>query len=307
MSYHFSFVPGKESFFELMERAKRVGIRVLPTGKIMIRRRVWNSGESRLAEVSYSTFKEALRSFRHIYPSSLARAIKHRETLNRFNCFRERLKSPTPDSLEKRRLVIAEFVSLISEFSGVRCQNLTELRAHLKDTHGLTACLAELLGDKNWGAACCKIIYQINPRLRSEHSRILGYQSRIRYKEQLLGKIWMHDRWILGRVRGAVIEFGKHYDQVEATGEGFLSLVQELASLVEFIVRVEFDFRMRSACENLKAIQKSFLAAKKLTLTAKTELRRAQFNLRNYQRWLELEDSYEDMTPERQQYFVGVV
>lgn len=307
MNFYYQYDPSQDSITELLKIASRNSIKFSPMGKITVERAGWNRGEISSVVTTYKTFLEALRAHKHTVQSLLKRARFNRLQLEELKGFHQWLFAATHlDRTEKQRQAVDWLLRLSSTFSGVRCRNLVELRAHLRSPKLIAKSLHELLEDRRWGAACCKIIFRLNPLLSQEHHRLLEQIPGVMFKEQVIGKIWRHDRWCCERIRDLVIDFGRKFDEVEESAIGFDELMKNLEQVIATI-QFPFDYRMKNAKQNLESLRKALKARPPDYRGARAELKKAQLNLRNYRSWLYLPDSYEGMTLEKRQYFARVV
>lgn len=310
MNMAFTFSPGKDSFFALHKMAKERGITVSPFGKITIRRRDWTAGQNRLVSVTFLTYREAIRSLRHTVDGIFASSRFRRGLANELRLFHAWLLEQDHDSpVGKKAKAEQWLLSMVSALTVVRCQNLVALRRELNDAGEVSRSLQELLKEKRWGAACCKLIYRLNPDASTEVRRVLEQVPKILEREQILGKLWTHDIWRASTLRQEAIAFGRHYDRVIRENDlgpsDFEHLQKRLDDLLVSFGK-PFDHRLKAARKNLVSVRDSLMAVGVPTDGGRVPLRKALLNLKRYENWLHLSDSRDGMTESRKQCFLAV-
>lgn len=177
------------------------------------------------------------------------------------------------------------------QLSGVRCENLVELKEHFAGDELLTKSLEELPEGKNWGAACGKIVFTLVRRLGNEHKRLCVQIPRIAEKEQLLGKIWEHDLWFVRLVRQRAVSFGQLFDRAKAGSSNLLPVIAEL-NLLTGSFGSPFYHRLIWAKQAFEGLERVFWAASGISEKARGQLRKGLWFLKAHEEWLLKADSY---------------
>lgn len=301
----FKVDPKREPLRLLLRKLQGAGIKVGFNGKVRWYRRDWKKGKPVVVVHEFSTFKEAIRALEHAYDSVFERSREHRWLWKQLKKFNQWLRQQDLEGEEKRDEALQKLTELAALVSGVRSPHLVDVREHMIAERLPVRNLRELLEDKNWGAACCKVALLLNPGASREIQRILKIAPALLYKRELLGKVWAHLTWLGGRLRGETIELAKRYDACLEAGYELGQFRIELNELIKLFPS-KVDHRLNKARGNLDGVRRALARAKQPPQSAKRELKKAQFNLRNFVNWLQLADSREGMTPEKRRFFVGV-
>lgn len=206
------FVAGQDDIFDLLRRARRVGITIAPNGLIYIVRANWTAGKPIRVRFVFRTYKEAIRSHTHSLDSIFGRSEADRDLRAEFERMHQWLLSARVSPREKQSLAEKRLCEMVERLTGVRCPNRRQLLFELKGDESLiSSSVAELLKGKYWGACCCKIVSRLKPLAIAERQRVLAQGPRVFYKRQLLQKIWEYDQAEAARWLVSLNKFAQSY------------------------------------------------------------------------------------------------
>ncbi len=265
--------------------AKRQGITVGRGGnQVTVRRPDWKNGRPVIVVVGHPCFKKAIRALGRAIPSLQTKAAKMRksyELLRRLQAvFRAKMATQ-----QKQQQALSTVSELKRSLRRVRAPQLRELRRFLAAPRTRKRSLERLVIEKNWQAACAKIVYRLIPKVEGEHRRVSALPTVVRSKRELLTNWLNHETRV---AEFSCTRLAQVVKQSEDIVLGKRPLGNLLADLTELAAQLggRFDIRYGYATSDLRAALKGLTTTGRWTRKSHGRVRAALVNLTDHLEWL---------------------